>query len=429
MSRYKSEILIYFLNMLILIIGLILKNEKIIILGQLFSLGNIIYKVRNNQILLLISIFFALYSLPVFCHYYFKINISGYITYNNDEYFYMTLICQTIYLLIFSLVLKNTQPLNSSIVIKIHKYNIPIAYWLCIIGVIITIIIGRSGQNIFSRGGYGAAGEYTGTAIFEYCYIFYILAYVFSGNKRKKEIILKILYVIYIIKGLLFGARIEILAISILVFILFYQNRFKMRTLLIFVVFVYVLFAIFGSFRSSLSFSFNGFSKLYGYNTNSNLIINNETEVFYTSTVILASLKTGFINLSYRITALINYIIRLLLPSSMVSGIYNVVPYLQRNFSNCGGGGFFSSFLYFYGGWIGVLVGAILSASIWNKMKSINNQTVKWQLFIIISIVMTPRWYAYSPEAIVKIPLYTVIVFFVMLSFFKVKTNYKKINE
>lgn len=414
MSKKKETLLYFILSCTLLLIAIIAKNGMLLaLLGVLFNIC-IIIKMRKCQLLLMISLFMAMYSIPPMLFFCFDINLSAYTAFNSSENYFFTLLVHTIYLFFFSLALNTKQVLTKDHNLKVQLYDSSLAYSICIVGVVATILIGRTGQSIFTRGGYGSGGEHGGSALYEYCYIFYFLAYVFSGGKQNRTIILKILFALYTIKGVLFGARIELLAMVILVYICFYRDRFRTKTIIALAFGFWVLFSIFGNFRANLSFDYKGIAQLYGYNTDLNRIVNNESEVLYTSTVMLTAVKNGFLSSSYRLNATINYFIRLIIPSSLVSSNYNIIPYLQKNYSASGGGGFFSSFLYVYGGWIGVCIGAILSACIWNSIeKTSENKSFK-QIFVLISIVMTPRWFAYSPEAIVKIPLYTVIGFIIL---------------
>lgn len=423
MVRNRNEIISILFGIIIMALGLILEKEKILVVSMMISMLIVGIKVRKNQLLLLISNFFFLYVIPPALHYFGGVGISAYTAFNSDTYYYMVLVCQTVFLFVFSSVLNSNQKRSIDNQMLIETFDIPLAYWFCVIGIIVTILIGRNGQSIFLRGGYGTVGAYSGSALFEYCYIFFSLAYIFSGGEKGRGIFLQFLAVLYTIKGVLFGARIEILAMLILVFILFYQNRFRTRTILLLTLCAYFALMIFGSFRSNLTFAFDGVGKLYGYSVTYNRIVNNESEVFYTSSVILASIKTGFIDFTYRLNALLNYLIRLVIPSSLVNGTYNVVPYLQANFSSNGGGGFFSAFLYFYLWWPGVVAGAVFAAEIWNRIGEIGTQTPEWQIFVNMSVVMTPRWFAYSPESIVKIPLYTVIGYECLKSVFILGLN------
>lgn len=429
MGKNKETLLYFILSCFLLLIAIIENSGMMLaLLGLVFNIS-IIIKVRKCQLLLMISLFMAMYIIPPILFFCFHINLSAYTAFNSNEHYFFTLLVHTIYLFFFSIALKNEQNRINEMNLQVQLYDSSLAYSICIVGVVATILIGRTGQSIFARGGYGSGGEHGGSALYEYCYIFYFLAYIFSGGKQNRTIILKVLFIIYAIKGVLFGARIEILAMVILVYICFYKNRYKTKTIVALAFGFWMLFSIFGNFRANLSFDYNGLGQLYGYNSNLNRVVNNESEVLYTSTVMLTAVKSGFLNSSYRLNAAINYIIRLFVPSSLFSSNYNIVPYLQNNYSASGGGGFFSSFLYVYGGWIGVCAGAVLCAHIWNSIVKMSDKNSYKQIFVLISVVMTPRWFAYSPEAIVKIPLYTVIGFIVLKEFIGIQPVKKEIDE
>lgn len=388
---------------------------------QIFYLAIIMNTFKKNQILFFIIIFFFIYTLPALFYFGFDITISSYIEYNQEVYIFETLKTHNFFLLILTIFIdKKNKDVNE---IEIKIYNAPIIFWVSIVAYIFLIIIGRSGQNIFERGGYGVLGDSGGSALFEYSYIFYLIAYIFSGKNGYKIKILKLLAIIFLFRALLYGARIEIVSIMSISFILFYSNKFKTISLTVIILMAFISFLFFGYYRTNLELKFpnNGFLELYGYDYNYNRITNHETDVYYSSTVILSSINTEFVNNDYRMISTFIYLLRLIIPSSLLNSDYNVVPYLQRNYSPVGGGGLFSSFLYFYGGWLGIFLGAIFTAKIFNNMSKIKTKNSKVQIFTILSISMTPRWFAYSPEAIFKIPLYGTILFIIIILLFRIR--------
>ena len=90
-------------------------------------------------------------------------------------------------------------------------------------------IFGRSGNNIFDSGGYGSIGANVqnagGLAIFEYFLVLFPIAYIYSGQNKKKLRLLLIMAVIYSLKGLLLGGRIEALQMLLMIFILYIDNK------------------------------------------------------------------------------------------------------------------------------------------------------------------------------------------------------------
>jgi hypothetical protein len=147
-----------------------------------------------------------------------------------------------------------------------------------------------------------------------------------------------------------------------------------------------------------------------------NRLVSNESDVWYSSTIVLNSIGSSAVTMVYRSVAALYFVLRLFIPSSLLNQTYNVVPYLQKNLTICGGGGLISAFLYFYFGTIGLIGGAILISSLFNRIIK-KNQSMYWKIFLIQYLTMLPRWFAYSPEAILKTPIYAVLIFVILSKF------------
>lgn len=419
-SKTNREFILELILLIILMLGILFSMPNIISFCLFGANLLIIYKVRANQVLFLEAIFFILYAIPVCIHYFLGIQLSVYNEYNREPYLMYTLVVQTIFFVTFACVLNENKIKSSKGSLKLKVLDYPIAYWFCIVGAIITIIIGKRGDIIFKSGGY-LKGSRGSSALFEYCFIFCILAYIFSGAKKQKLLVLKFVFAFYIIKGLLYGARIEVLEMGILIFILFFVEKFSKRQLILLLMGLYFAMICYGSFRTNLSFQMPELKGLFGYVPYYDAIVNNESDVYYASTVIIASVKSGFVDLSYRINAALNFIIKFFVPGSLTNHEYIIAPYLQKNMSTFGGGGYYSAYWYFYLGWIGVLIGGWICGMLWNRVGMIKYNTAKWQIFVIVSLVMVPRWFAYTAESIIKIPLFSVIgyIFFEQLLYMR----------
>ena len=408
--RKSSRDLLYFIfSLALLVMAIIFGSGRMLVISSIISSLNIIRKVKKSQILLLLSIFFFLYVMPSLFYYFFNTEISAYEEFKNPHTYYMTTLIHCVFLFVFSNTVHDSKIRPDDDNLQIDRFKSDIPFFICVLGIIATTVLGKSGETIFSGGGYGEGGG-SGSALFEYCYIFYLMAYVFSGNSKAKHWLLILLAVVYVGKSFLYGARIEILAMAILVFVCFFSHTFKTRTILLLAAIAYFGMSLFGIFRGNLNVSSFNIGSLIGYNSTTNTLINNEADVFYTSAAVFGVTEYDFCTFQYRAGAMLNYLVRLVIPSSLVPTQYDVIGYLGAN-SGIGGGGLFSAFLYFYGTWIGVVLGGWFCGRLWNYLGRINRQAPARQIFVIMALVMAPRWYAYAPEAIVKIPLYTVIIY------------------
>ncbi|MEE0777386.1 MAG: hypothetical protein UJ210_00010 [Massilimicrobiota sp.] len=419
-KKFTNLLLVFLLYFICILI-----NSNIgLMLLYLYSLIILWINCSKNSISLILIFYITLYFIPIFLWCLYGINISHYTYMNSTENIFTTLKVQTFFSILLSYNV-NYIDRESHIIytfddFKKNKSNI--LFILMIILCLICLIIGKSGNTIFESGGYGLSNK-TGSAVFEYFNIFYLLAFLFSGNEKNKKFLLYLISIIYVLKSFLYGGRIEIIQHIFLIFILFFEKKFKPKNVLFMLCIGYFVMFLIGSFRSNLVLDINSFQKLFGYNSITNSIVSNEADVFYSTTVFLNAEKYGIIDNNYRIISSIFWIIRLFVPSSFIDETYNVILYLQNNFTIFGGGGFFSGFVFFYFGYIGLIIVTKIISIFINKINRTDNN-IYIKTFIILFVVMLPRWYAYSSETFFKIPFYAVALLYLLRIFFIEKNRY-----
>lgn len=416
MRTKVSNIISPVLGVFLLLIGYAFSIDLIFVLIECAVVIKFWMMSKRSGIMMIVAFFFTMYLIPIVLHFGLGIPISAYTVLNNLNAFRFTLIIQTVFLLIVGVFVDgkiiNPEAIQFSKE-EFKRFKSDIGFWIMVVGCFACIFLGRSGATIFDRGGYGQAGAYGGSALFEYFYVFFLLCILFSNNSKAKRIIVIALVALYCTRALLFGARVELLQIAILFYVVYLQKRYKGIKLFLGLAIGYLFMLVLGNFRVGLSFDVTSLVELFGYSPSRHVIVTNETEVFYTSTVIIQAIKTGFVDAGYRVVAALYWFVRLLIPSSLIDSKYLVITYLQKNFSACGGGGFFSAYLYFNFGIIGVLLSGMVIARFINKVNGRTKKglSVYWKIFLTLFITMIPRWYAYSSESFIKIPLYGVLVF------------------
>lgn len=411
----KGSVIYFFAMLLLFVIAFGIQSAEIICIIQIISVLKLWYECRKSQLLLILTFFCSLYTIPPIINVFFKIELSAYSRFNNSESLYLPLVIHTLFIFIISC--HCYCPKTTAHPLKISsndfsKYESKSRYYLMLLCALLCMFLGKSGQTIFERQGYGQSGS-SSSAIYEYFCFFFLLSAIFAGNNQNKKYFLLGTALLYAMKSLLYGGRVEVIQILILVFILYFQDKFHTGILLGGLIGGYILMTLIGNFRGGLQFDFDSFSQLLGYNMSRNRLVNNESDVWYASAVILASLKTTAVTTQYRVIATIYYFIRLIVPSSLLNQTYNVVPYLQKYLTAFGGGGLFSAFLYFYFGAVGVILGAILIGKMFQGATK-NSQSIFLKIFLIQSFTMLPRWFAYSPEAICKTAFYAVFAFYLL---------------
>ncbi len=428
-TRTQSE-MAWNIFMLMLTIGSIVLQSGMLLSAVLICSNLLLmHKVRKNQSLFLVVVFMLMYSMPFFVHYLFGYNLSGYKYMNKEEYIFLVLLMHTIFYLTVNMMTDKREFQSSRISINLKQRRSKYAYYFGVAGCFFCLVFGLRGANVLSRGGYTMAGSSGMGALYEYCPIFYVIAYFFCGDIKFRKISLQLIFILYAGKCLLYGGRVPVISMGILFFMLFYSGRYKTRTIMLGFVVLYIGMAVYGDFRDDLHINQFSLSRIYGIydlGGKNSFIGNNETDCIYAAICLVSSVKTGFVDLLYRAKAAVYFIIRFIVPSSMINQDFNVIPYLQRNYTSIGGGGLVSAFWYFYFGWIGVILAGMICGKVFSIIGNIKKYSSSSQIFALISLSLIPRWLTYSPEAMIKLPLYAIVVYFVMWIFFRGEKTRRK---
>lgn len=421
-TRTQTEMALNIFMLIMVIWSTVLQSGLLLSTVLILANLSLMYKVRKNQSLLLVMVFMLMYSIPFLIHYLLGYDLSGYVYMNKEEYIFLVLLMHTIFYLTVNVVTDKREFQTSHISINLKQRCSKYVYYFGVAGCFFCLIFGLRGANVLSRGGYTMAGSSGMGALYEYCPIFYVIAYFFCGDIKFRKIFLQIIFILYAGKCLLYGGRVPVISMGILFFMLFYSGRYNTRTIMIGFVVLYLGMAVYGDFRDDLhinSFSMNRIYGIYDMGGENYFIGNNETDCIYAAICLVSSIKTGFVDLLYRAEAAVYFIIRFIVPSSMVNQDFNVIPYLQRNYTSIGGGGLVSAFWYFYFGWLGVVLAGMICGKVFSIIGNIAKYSSSSQIFALISLSLIPRWLTYSPEAMIKLPLYAVAVYFVMCRFFR----------
>ncbi|MDK0697899.1 hypothetical protein P5E74_09280 [Clostridium perfringens] len=289
------------------------------------------------------------------------------------------------------------------------KSNNVILFYLSILFIIICILFGHKGQ--LEIGAYGD-GNFTSTILNEYIIIFFLIAYIYSSNVKFRKYLIFISFFIYIIINFIYGDRIGVLQTSILIFILYFNNKFNYKKIVLLAIFTIMIFNAVSVFRST--------GKIILKNKNEEkqvtVIDTNQSQVFNSSVSIVRLLDDNVISSYDRIESLGKYALRIVIPSEnmLLSNLskYSTIIYASQ------GGGFIASYFYIWFGYLGVILVGIIVCKLFSLIsKDIKNNSI---VALIIFISIFPRWLVYDPLIGLKMPIYTIIIYncFIFLNYF-----------
>ncbi|MBR2753681.1 O-antigen polysaccharide polymerase Wzy [Candidatus Saccharibacteria bacterium] len=286
-----------------------------------------------------------------------------------------------------------------------NKSNLLI-YLICCSVLIIGLMTGYRNSSI--DGNYLSATS----TLYEYCIMFLLFAWYYAGDKKSRHVFIIIIAIIYVIQALVYGDRSSAFPMIMLLVIL-YLKRLSIPKILIAATIGVLAANVISVYRQSYSLS----DFVHNYTSRYN-------SINFASDTVSQSYYTGMSTLYVRESVenppqyFFDYLIGL-----VVGGRHENadVTALAKNYATNKGGGMIVSDYYFWFGYYGVIVEAVIIGIIIAKLKNEKNQFIGlWKTYIT---VMVFRWYLYGSFVFFRSCL---IIFPVVYGVFWVIHNYKK---
>ncbi len=388
--------------------------QPLIIIGfNLLLTYAIFQKIKSSPVIILFIIYLTTYSLGSLPYFLFSINIVPYFTFVNDSNFNYTNLIIILYNFgIYTFLTDFNKKiefkfLNATTDLKVGN-GLSFAIILVLIFYLILflkgeVIINTDGENNFDQ--YMDNLSNQGGAL-EYFIIPLYISFLIIKDKMLKFILFGIsIYFIYFC--ITRGYRIQMIQIVLLITNLFIIYNFNTKKVLILSFIGFFALQILGSLKHGHSFE-DGVSIFAG-----DEIRTNQTEVFYTSTVLLSSVKYGLIQVGDRIFSATCAILAMIIPPSLLPSQWHpTLSVFEITKVPNGGGGHISSHYYYWFGYLGPLIGGYLTASA--ARLRLHSNSLGYGLFIIIFSTY-PRWISYEPiSQFFRISIYFILIYFLL---------------
>jgi hypothetical protein len=390
---------------------------------------NVIFLVKfyNNIIVFILFGFIFLYTITFYQYFVNSLYISYWDDFQNIKVVKRVLFSHSLF--IFTL---GNLITSKKVVFKINfreKFRSnKILFFGFFIICILLLIFGIQGQSLLSGASY-ANQEFTSkSSLHEYFILFYLYLILFSSQNKFEQIAIKILFVIYVLKTLIYGGRVEVLEIFLLWFLLFFLNKIKLRTVIFF-----VLIGLYGSnvvsnIRSNpiqflsgndLGYYFDPLF-LFEHKSKYDIISSNEGDVIQSSARILGLIDNEHLTFSQRIISSVLYLISPVVPASFMPSYSNLSTYKQEMYRS-GGGGLISIYFYAWYWYFGPIIVAFFLAFFINKF--FLSSSLYSYIYGVAIFTTFPRWFAYNPIMLVKFCFYAVIILYVLSIFFNIQKS------
>lgn len=292
------------------------------------------------------------------------------------------------------------------------KYN----NWIITIGGILVLIYILIFQ--FDR---GKVGEYTSNTkpLYEYAIIMFLFIWLYNNNNKIK-IILFIYAILYCLQGLIYGDRSSAFPMLLLLLILFWKKGYKMQYI--------VILALGGIFFSNVIDIFRNGGNIFSIDTIKEILsrglkVNTISYSFYGGTQVI---RYGMVS-DNKFSHLIQYILAIFeggtakLSLTVLANSFGIINK---------GGGMTHTYLYYWGGYLGTVIGALLMGNICKKVFGSNNRLNN--ILSVTIIIYSIRWLIYYPIAFFRtallIPLLVYFICEVLNKLLELKKCYGKIN-
>ncbi len=303
------------------------------------------------------------------------------------------------------------------------------------------IVFAIRGETILDTGGYGRQGDKTSLGGFgEYFLLLIPLLYIYGGKRVLLRKVTFILMLLMGIKLLLYGGRIGVLMMGLLVFMLYYNTKnrnISTLKLLLFSLPILYLFVLLGAIRANIFLVLeSSWSEIALLPFKTNFLdtyiqfFGNQNDIFYSSTILNQAAISGTIGMGTRLEMFFYNVLSLVVPYSFLPEKAAVIPYIQANIASTGGGALVSSYFYFFLSYPGVILSGVFISFIINNLQRTKN--LLFVLYAVIVLSTYPRWFGYNMISLFKISFYVIPVYLVVKFVFeriKIKTKNENHNR
>ena len=250
------------------------------------------------------------------------------------------------------------------------------------------------------------------TPAYEYSALLFLTAIIYSGNRLIIRTFILALCFMYIANDFLFGGRITSVQLCLLLALTIFRNRLtNLRLILLFILGVFLM-AVVGAYRVTFLISGFDINRIIGGLLDKALVFDTVVYAYYSSATHLAS--ASYLDWSERVGAFWE-LLAYLFSGYESNGQYNLTAWVSNHYFPNVGGGILPSHIFFYFGFAGVLVFGLTLRAVLTKLAQSNVRFM--QLALIVLIMMTPRWYLYTPISLVRPLIFFAVIYVAILCY------------
>lgn len=254
------------------------------------------------------------------------------------------------------------------------------------------------------------------SALYEYSIIIFIIGFYFVGKNKFARIILTLILFLMAAQNFIFGGRIIGVQLLTAYFIIFHSSRIKFYKMIPLIVVGFMAMSLIGMERASLTLSLDLFNEMINSISTKKLALDTSYSAYFTSMTFLKTQE--FLSFTDRLVLFSKFLLSIIFGSRISNSslpLYTLSYYQHYN------GGVFPFYFYFYLGWFGVFLSALL-VNIYTRI--VNSNYKKYNGYIacitVYFVSTTFRWYLYTPLIILRGALLLTIVYYLILVISKI---------
>ena len=398
----------------ILIYSLDQENRFMVIIS-LISTFLFLVKFRNDIPILILFFFICSYSFEAINFFFNGLLLTAWPDFQQSNLIYKVLLLDNIF--VFCLGNSINQGITNNLMdLKELKIKNSYLFFLTVLLCIFFIFYGIKGVNLLLGGFYGRSVIST---LNEYIILVVLVLILTAPSDRAVyRLFIILICTFFILKNLLYGGRIEVLQLSLMILYFYYllPGKYKKYVIYSFLFLGIYAVSLVGKIRSNpLEFLEGNFlpylNPLEVFSINSSdvtYLSSNQGDVIQSSARILGLIDKNFLDPLTRFGSFIFYLFSSLLPSNILPDYANLASFKQDLYRS-GGGGLISVYFYTWIGFLGPFISGLFLGYSINQLYLTSNSNVKLYGFLILCTF--PRWYAYNPIFIVKFCVYGIVLY------------------
>ena len=364
----------------------------------------LIYRFRTMQPLLVLSIYLFIYALYLFPHFLSGARLSEWWAYQDTHYFRQVLL--QFYVFYVGMAVGALAPMNPERhrLIDLQTIHVSQGTALCFTLVVcgLVALTYRSGVNVLvADNPYHAYVENgkSGSFITMMAIIATVSVGVVLRGRRVGKMVMTVLFLILIYYMVTRGYRILLTTVIMGCFLLYFELRFKTRTILLGCVLGVVLFLLLNIAKGGAELEWESL-----FNAGSGeVILSHHADNLYGTAAMNGLYENGSIDIIHRLWMGLAWFSHALIPPSMTPQMVRV-PQFVTLFTSIGGGGLAPVICWLYWGYIGCFLFPFLLVRWISDVYQ--NRKGRYQRLAVFMVLMTGcNWLSYDFHSVLRLPV------------------------